>query len=434
MSSTTRVGFLAAAFALTMTGVGVAAPETTNNQNDRIATLEAKIASMEAAQNQNWLTEARADEIRGLVQDVLADADTRASLQGSGMTAGYDNGAVIGSADGNWLLRTNIHVQTRFVYNLQDDGDDGEGALDTNRYGFEPTRVKFILSGHVVNPQWYYMVSDNIGTHRSGLGNAYVGYDYGNGVKIQMGSMKAPLLHEELVEAQYQLAVERSTVNYLFTTGYTDGIQGSWEGDQFRVKAMLSDGANSNNTPWSTYDTEFALTGRVEWMAKGNWKQFDDFTSPQGGETGILVGAAAHYQQGEYGNTVDEVHSTTLTGDVSAEFNGFNLFGAIVWSDTEGADNNPWGLVLQGGWYFNESWELFGRFEFTDFDIDDVEDLSLLTIGVNKYFSSHNAKWTTDLGFAFDSVPTSNDLTGVRSDFDDTDGQVIFRTQWQILF
>jgi len=432
MSSTTRVGFLAAATALTMTGVGVAAPETSNTQNDRIASLEAKLASMEATQNQDWLTEARADEIRGLVQDVLADADTRASLQGTGMTAGYDNGAVIGSADGNWLLRTNIHVQTRFIYNLADDGDTG--ALDTNRYGFEPTRVKFILSGHVVNPQWYYMISDNIGTQRSGLGYAYVGYDYGNGVKIQMGSMKAPLLHEELVEAQHQLLVERSTVNYLFTTGYADGIQGSWEGDQFRVKAMFSDGANTGNTSWSNYDTEFALTGRVEWMASGNWKQFEDFTSPQGSETGILVGAAVHYQQGEYGNAIDESHSTTLTADVSAEFNGFNLFGAIIWSDTEDADNNPWGLVFQGGWYFNESWEIFGRYEWTDFDTTFSEDVSLITVGVNKYFSGHNAKWTTDVGFSLESLATSSDLTGARSDFGDEDGQLIIRTQWQILF
>lgn len=434
MSSTTRVGFLAAATALTMTGVGVAAPETTNNQNDRIASLEAKIASMEAAQNQNWLTEARADEIRGLVQDVLADADTRASLQGTGMTAGYDNGAVIGSADGNWMLRTNILVQTRFIYNLADDDDSA--FLDTNRYGFEVPRAKFILSGHVVNPQWYYLISDNVGSSRSGLGNAYVGYDYGNGVKIQMGLMKAPLLHEELVEAQYQLAVERSTVNYLYTGGYTSGIQGSWEGDQFRVMAMFSDGANTGNSSWSSYDTEFALTGRAEWLAMGNWKQFEDFTSPQGSETGVMVGAAIHYQQGEYGTAADEGSSTIFTVDASAEFNGFNLFGAFMFTDTEDADNNPWGLVIQGGWYFNESWEIFGRYEWSDFDTTFQEDLSLITVGVNKYFSGHNAKWTTDVGYSLEAIATStsNDLTGLRPDFSDSDGQLIIRTQWQILF
>ena len=104
MSLTTRVGLLAGAAALTLTGISNARPagETSNDDvAQRLAAAEAKIAAMEAAQNQSWLTEQRASEIRGLVQDVLADADTRASLLQTGMTAGYDNGAVIGSADGN---------------------------------------------------------------------------------------------------------------------------------------------------------------------------------------------------------------------------------------------------------------------------------------------------------------------------------------------
>ena len=148
----------------------------------------------------------------------------------------------------------------------------------------------------------------------------------------------------------------------------------------------------------------------------------------------MLIGAAAHYQQGEYGNAVDEVHSTILTADVSAEFSGFNVFGALMWSDTEDADNNPWGVVLQAGFYLNESWELYGRYEWTDFDVADSEDLSLATIGVNKYFSGHNAKWTTDLGYSFESLAVGSDLAGTRGDVGDEDGQLILRTQWQILF
>ena len=62
----------------------------------------AKIAELSAQQNADWLTEQRSDEIREIVQDVLADADTRASLQGSNMAAGYDDGFVISSSDGNW--------------------------------------------------------------------------------------------------------------------------------------------------------------------------------------------------------------------------------------------------------------------------------------------------------------------------------------------
>ena len=77
MSLKTRVGLLAGATALTLTGVSVAGPASNDDVAQRLAAAEAKIAAMEAANNQNWLTEQRAAEIKGLVQDVLADADTR---------------------------------------------------------------------------------------------------------------------------------------------------------------------------------------------------------------------------------------------------------------------------------------------------------------------------------------------------------------------
>ena len=58
----------------------------------------------------NWMTEERAEEVRSLVRDVLADADTRASLLQSGMTAGYDDGFMIGSTDGNFLKTFQIKL------------------------------------------------------------------------------------------------------------------------------------------------------------------------------------------------------------------------------------------------------------------------------------------------------------------------------------
>jgi hypothetical protein len=440
MSLTTRVGLFAGAAALTLSGVGnvYAANETAGNDDmaQRLAAAEAKIAAMEAASNTNWLTEQRAAEIRGLVHDVLADADTRASLLQTGMTAGYDNGAVIGSADGNNLLRTNILLQPRFIWNSRD------ADTEENRYGFELTRAKVIFTGHVVDPSWYYRLDVNYGNNgtsgREDLGNGYVGKDFGNGLWMQMGSMKAPFMREELVEAQNQLAIERSTVNYLFTTGYADGLQVGWDGDQFRIRGMFSDGFSTGNTVWAAPDTDFALTGRVEWLASGNWDQFDQFTSPKGGETGIMVGGAAHYQQGEEDTFADDTEILALTADVSAQFGGWNLFGAFNWNDNSfggGVDDvNPWGLVVQGGVYLNDTWELYGRYEFTDFDVDGAEDLNLLTVGVNKYFAGQNVKWSADVGFAFDEVQLSSNITGLRADDPDDDGQFIVRTQWQLLF
>ena len=444
MCFTTRVGLLAGATALTLTGVSYGGPANEGTDQDmaqRLAAAEAKIAAMEAAQNQTWLTEQRATEVRGLVQDVLADADTRASLLQGGGTAGYDHGFVISDPSGNWLLRTNFLMQQRFIWDMRDD-NGAVGVIDTNRYGFENTRSKFILSGHVVNPDWYYMIDNNLGNNgagRVGTLNAYLGHNYGNGWKVQMGSMKLPILREELVDSQYQLAVERSNVNYNFTGGYADGIMAIKSSDQWQVMAMLSDGVNTGETVWNTADTEYALTGRFEWKASGTWDQFKDFTSARGDANGILLGAAIHYQDGEFGTPALETQLTIFTVDASIEMGRFNAFGAFVWNDinvnaTGISSVNPMGFVAQGGFYLNDRWELYGRYEWADYDTSGVDDLSIITGGVNYYFSGHNAKWTTDIAYGIDAVVFPNSITGFQPDFADNDGQVVVRTQWQILF
>lgn len=470
------VGFLSGAAALTLT-TGVIGDDLNDISKEellqRLNAAESRIDQLEASNDGNWITEQRAEEMRNLVYDVLADADTRASLLQSGITAGYDNGAVLGSTDGNWLLRTNLLMQQRFIYNHQ----DSDASDDDDRYGFENTRTKFIMTGHVVSPEWFYRVDVNVadnsssgnvvgllrnifedlgfddddvedaledfdafdftfGSRRGGVGNAYLGYDYGNGWKMKLGSMKAPLLREELVEAQYQLAVERSLTNYLFTAGYVDGIMAHYQGDQFGFGAMFSDGLRTGQTVWNLIDTDYAFTARGEWLAMGNWDQFSDFTSMRGSETGVLVGGAIHYQEGESDTTIEDLEILVLTADVSIEGDGWNAFGALIYSDIElgDFDINPWAFVLQGGVFVTDNVELFGRYEFVDFDIDDAEDLSVFTGGVNYYFSGHNAKWTTDFMYGFDEVLVGDTITGLRSDGLDEDGQFVLRTQLQILF
>ena len=109
------------------------------------------------------------------------------------------------------------------------------------------------------------------------------------------------------------------------------------------------------------------------------------------------------------------------------------------------------GIVLGGGYYFTEDWEVFGRYEWSDQSNltpalaggARADNLSIFTVGVNKYFSGHNAKWTTDVGIGLQQVnlfgagtagASMAPVTGFRSDIPDEDGQVVIRTQLQILF
>jgi hypothetical protein len=448
MSLTKRVGLVVGALSLT----GAAYAETGADQDvqARIADLEAQVARLKAENQGEWLTEARATEIRTLVQDVLQDADTRASLLQGGMGGGHDgNGFYIGSADGNFRLNLRGQMQIRFIFNHQDDGDgDGEGFIDSTRYGFENARTKLIFDGHIVDPSWTYKIEGDFS--RSGGGftllDAWINYDFGNGWGLKFGQFKAPGGHEELVDSSMQQAVERSLVNGTFTPDRVQGVMLHYGGEQFRAGISFNDGIRSLNGPWSVMDTEYAFTGRAEFLAAGNWDQFDDFTSWRGEEFGLLIGGAFHVQGGEAGGPGTEVDIMGFTLDATAEFGGANVYGAFVWADIDDdafLDASPWGFELGGGFMVADDLEIFGRFEWGDTDdlfSADSEDLMIFTLGVTKFFNGHDLKWTSDIGFAFDEVDPfwtlsgDADLAGWRSDLADEDGQIVFRTQLQLLF
>ena len=497
MSLTTRVGLLAGASALTLTGASFGSQTATETSTEslraEIDALRAQVARLSA--DENWLTDQRSQEIRSLVQDVLADADTRASLLQSGMTAGYDDGFVLGSTDGNFSLKMNGVIQFRFVFNNQDNGpgfapgyldipeiydtldafyeaatadgiteaelaviqDEAELYLsqfmatpDDNRWGFENTRTRLIFSGNVVSPAWTYFIQGDFDRTGGGFGllDAYIGHDCGSGWTAMMGQFKAPVLREELVWSWDQLAVERSVVGQFFAAGRVQGIAANYKGDQFQVTFSYNDGAASANTPALGYDTEWAFSGRGEVLLAGNWDQFTDFTSWQGEEFGAMVGFAGHYESAEYGTSADNELQTFLgTIDASLEFGGANLFGALMYRnlDDDGfIELDQYGVVIQGGFFLNEDWELFGRYEWADLDIG-VDDTSIFTIGLTRYWAGNGLKWTTDIGYGLNPVAFPAGNTGYRQDTYATidedgildtpeDGQVVFRTQLQLTF
>ena len=177
-------------------------------QQIQIDAQSARIAQQRVADDRGWLDQQRADEIKALVQDVLADADMRASLSQNGLTAGFDKHFFIGSADGNFLMQLYMKLQTRFVYN---DRDAAPGE-DRERWGFEQRRTELYWNGHVISPDLTYKVK--IAATRSGgsvsLDDAIIGYRLNDAWKIDVGQFKVPFLREYLISSGRQQAVERS--------------------------------------------------------------------------------------------------------------------------------------------------------------------------------------------------------------------------------
>lgn len=128
-----------------------------------------------------------------------------------------------------------------------------------------------------------------------------------------------------------------------------------------------------------------------------------------------------------------------FTLDCGPESDGAKLYGAFAYfsRDDDVTDSrDQYAFVVQGGLFFNDDWEGFLRYEYGEFDTDGVEDLGVVTVGVNRYWSKHNLKWTTDLGFGLNEVAGERATTGAgyQTDALDEGGQVVFRTQMQLLF
>jgi hypothetical protein len=438
--SLTRTVALIGATSLAIAGSAFGADD--NDALAQIAELKAELATLKAQSGEQWLTEQRASEIRGLVQDVLADADTRTSLQGAAMVGGHDGKFFLASADGNFRLNVQGQIQVRWVMNSRD-------TLNTE-WGFENRRTKLDFNGHVVDDSWRFRVKFEFGNDGGNglLDEAYIDKVLDNGFSIRVGQFKAPFLREELVSSKYQLAVERSLLNEAFNQDRSIGAQLTWESDMFRVMAFYGDqirtgqAAGSRGITWNANTTSFAGAARAEWMVAGSsFKQFDDFTSKPGEEFGALIGAAILYEDyNAAGNAAGAGKALGVTVDATVDFGGANLYAAFIWNDyknTIGDNTNPWGFLIQGGIYVTPEVELFGRYEWGDLDVPNGADstkLSVFTVGGNWYLNQ-NVKFTTDWGYAFRTIsPFASGGAGYLPDVPDKDGQWVLRAQLQLIF
>jgi len=433
---------------------------------DMVLELKGEVDALRAEQGTDWLTEQRAEQVRGLVADVLADADTRASLQGDGMTSGYDDGFFIGSADGNWRLKLNFQLQVRWAF------DHVKSLPDT--YGFEIRRAKLKFSGHVIDPSWQYKfviassrsdVQFAAGSHPSNLfmEDAYINKKMDNGMYLRVGQMKVPFLREELVSSSRQLAVDRSMINNAFTWTFSQGVMLGWKNDRVKLEGMYGEGPNNINSQAHILNGKQSLTARAEMLLgdEADWGMFEGFNAQHtDGRMGAMLGASFGWFNGGDGNgqvygNGDVNRSIAWTVDGTLAGDGWTLFSYFVWADGKDRYLAPardtqqsWGWVVQGGLLVAEDFELFARYELGNIH-DGVsqgglpnDDLSVMTVGAN-WFLNSNVKLTADWGYSFNEVtdggnaPTSADYTSSGTGWRDSQGETgewLLRAQMQLLF
>ena len=349
----------------------------------QMAALQAEVAQLRAAQDDSWMAERRAAEIKTLVRDVLADADTRASLLQDGMNAGHNGkNFFLASDNGDFLLNISGQLQMRYVASFQDeesetdeDTDESVSVVDDEEeLGFVVRRAKVQFDGHIADPRLKYIIRLSVDRDDNTVlaDRLVIAYELADGLTLWGGEDKGPFLREELISSSKQLAVERSYMNELFTLDYVQGVGVVWDAmDIVRVHAMINDGYYSgtgstranpftqsglSQTPvdedgeiivddddipldyseselgkdFDNDRTDFAGTARVDVKIAGTWDQANDFTAWDGEEFAAFIGGAVHYEVGETGDSSFNNNFFSWTVDGSVEVARFNVYGAIV--------------------------------------------------------------------------------------------------------
>ena len=383
-----------------------------------------------AAESQSSQSYTSADEVRAIVSEMLADAETRSSLQAGG-TGGWDDGFFLQDSSGNFRLNVGGMVQFRYNLNFRDNDqnldevDNVAGFTDSDfESGYQTARTKVEFSGHVINPNLFYDVLVSSFAPDSGdfnIQHAYVGYLWDNGFHMKWGQYRLQFAREKNIADHYQLSADRSRTGETFDQGDSQGMEMGYKAEDWRVIASFSDGFNSANTDWdastsiaAAYDpdtgdlvaafptigsqlsgeADIAFTARGEIKFAGTWEQVEDFTSMPGSEFFAMFGVAGHIQWTDQdrtqvdavGASVGDVTYWAWTADVSLKGDGWNAFvagyggytdyddltGNVTTGRASSESYTDYGVIVQGGIFIPETdFEFFLRYDATFIDQDE---------------------------------------------------------------
>ena len=358
---------------------GVAGADTNADLQERLEAAEARIDELSSSDS-NWINDTRADEIRSLVHDVLADADNRASMQGSGSD-----------------ITVNVHgwVQSRWTYK-----QNATEGVDNN-HGFNIPRTRLDISGDVYD--WSYKV----GGQWTDGGNFTLMDAYADGNGFRVGQFKSPFMKEVLTSSADTLATERSVISNQFGQGRSQGVQYGYQTALGGVTVAYTNGFNTANG--AGIQNGYALTGRLD-FSPADW---------------INMGVAVSH------NDLVVSDYNTWTADATFSASGFDFTGAYV-ATMDDVNGDDWGTVWTASYQCTDAMQGFVQYE--QGHLQGVEtNLSIVTVGVN-YAVNDNVKWTTDFSKSLNGIDGGWNLGTTGWDSTAEEGEYLIRTQLQIRF
>jgi hypothetical protein len=437
---------------------GVATAETSELEQLRaeMAQMRAEMAQLKSESQGDWMNDARRAEIEGMIADVFADAESRATLLQEGALAGIDEKGKIflQSSDGDFSAQFSGQIQHRYIWNSLDT----DGGRSESISGFQARRQKFGIRGKMGDGWGYKLVFATNRDSGPGGGNTftedvYITKKLNDNFSILVGTNKLPFARQEIISSTRMVAVDRSPVTEFFTLNRSDQATLIYKTDDVLAQLALSDGGNRDFTDFNNdQSNDFAVTGRVEWMVMGD--DMGEAKNEFGGveEDHLFLAGAFHYESAE--GTTNPESGLAWTAEALYKTGPWGLSTAVFGNHTDNgtaADSDQYGLYAQASYDLGEGWDIFGQWNWLDDDgvgPGNNDEMQAVVFGANKHFTS-KIKFTADVIWVYAGDNPSADGnfinggelsdgiglgSGGFSANDDHDDQIALRLQLQLLF
>lgn len=324
----------------------------------------------------------------------------------SALEGGYKDGLYIQTDDGDYLLKTRLFLQ------LQHQFLSAEGQGKTN--SFQVRRARMYFSGNAFNPQFTYQfeleiasgltnnVSEAVAETGPNLRDAWINYDFENGIEIKAGQFKVPFNLGELIPDSKQQFIDRSQTDDALSYGRDIGLDlhGRVIDKKLEYHAFVfNEGLNPNKF---NKNNEFLFGARVGYNILGDHgyvaADVDDSEDPQ-----LMIGTAATFNR--VGSpAVSDQSVIAATGDVAFRYRGFSTIGAGYYLRNQSAKTNTLGFEGQAGYFIvPKHFEAVARFVGVIPTASGVANGYEAGAGLNYYFYGHRLKLLTDYAVLINS-------------------------------
>ena len=263
--------------------------------------------------------------------------------------------------------------------------------------------------------------------------DAYVQWNFYKNLHIRVGQAKLPGNVERLISSGSLQFVDRSLLNAEFNIDRDIGLQllnEHYLTPTFLIREQFafSQGDGRNVTVGNMGGYQY--TGRVELLPLGAFKNDNELEGSaleREDKPRLMVGVAYDYNddavktksnKGDFMETEQGLYQTditTLFADAVFKYKGISLLAEYANRSAEEAiaidhQGIPTGDVvhtgnafnIQGGYLFENNWEVSGRYTHLDFDqeVQSTMEENQYTLGISKYIVGHNLKLQTDISYA----------------------------------